>query len=72
VTLDGLDAVARIVRPNLEWSAKEPGFHHFTLAARPNMGLAQVMTWCDGRGASFCVWRSADGFHLCGNKDADY
>jgi hypothetical protein len=53
---------------NLEWSSREPGFHYFTVHVRPQMELAQIITWADIKGASVCIWRTKDSYYLCGNK----
>jgi hypothetical protein len=57
---------------NLEWTAREPGFRHFTVHVRPQMALAQIISWSDGKGASVSIWRAKDTYYLCGNTFFDY
>jgi hypothetical protein len=57
----------RRVRLNLEWTAREPGFHHFEVFVSDQTGAGEVVSWADDRAASVCLWRSRSSLYLCGN-----
>jgi hypothetical protein len=61
------ESLHQLVERNLEKSTREYGFHFFTIDVMPQLGCGQVMAWSDGNAASVCLWRSAEGLHLCGN-----
>ncbi len=65
---ESLESLKTRVLKNLKRSVNMPGFRYFTVNLNEHMGLAQVVTWSDGGGISVCLWKSEEGFYLCGNS----
>jgi hypothetical protein len=60
--------IYNIVLYNLEWTAKEYGFHYFSVDQGQIEGSSRITPVTDSNGTAIVCWLAKNVYYLCGNK----